>query len=75
MAGKTVEDLKTLLADLTERRRKEAYWASATGAYADSNIAKLAQVDRAIQALEAVIAEGKDEPEDTETSSGRVGFV
>jgi len=75
MAGKTVEDLRTLLADLTERRRKEAYWACAAGAYADSNIAKLAQVDRAIQALEAVIAEGKGEPEETETSSGRVGFV
>jgi hypothetical protein len=76
MSGKTVEDLKALRADLIERRRKEAYWATASGAFNETGLAKLIQADRAIQALDAVIAEGKDEPEDDpESVADRAGFV
>jgi hypothetical protein len=76
MAGKTIEDLKSLRAELIERRRKEAYWATATGAFNETGLAKLIQADRAIQALDTVIAEGKDEPEELDDSSmSRAGFV
>jgi len=76
MAGKTIEDLKLLRADLIERRRREAYWATAAGAFNETGLAKLIQADRAIQALDTVIAEGKDEPEEPEDSSAsRAGFV
>ncbi len=76
MAGKTIEDLKSLRADLMERRRREAYWVIETGAYNETGLAKLALVDRAIQALDTVIAEDKDEPEETaESSAARAGFV
>jgi hypothetical protein len=76
MAGKTIEDLKSLRASLIERRRQEAYWAVETGPYNETGLAKLAQVDRAIAALEAVIAEGKDEPVDVaDSSASKAGFV
>jgi hypothetical protein len=76
MAGKTVEDLKSLRAELLERRRKEAYWAVETGAYNETGLAKLIQADRAIQALDAVIADGKDEPEEAaDTAASRAGFI
>ncbi len=76
MAGKTIEDLKSLRAELVERRRREAYWAIETGPNNETGLAKLALVDRAIQALDTVIAEGKDEPEETaESSAARAGFV
>ncbi len=74
--GKTIEDLKSLRAQLVERRRQEAYWAVATGAYNETGLAKLALADRAIQALDAVIAEGKGEPEEADDASGsRAGFI
>jgi len=76
MAGKSIEDLKSLRADLVERRRKEAYWAIETGPNNETGLAKLALVDRAIQALDNVIAEGKDEPEEAaDVSEARAGFV
>jgi len=76
MAVKTVEDLKTLRAALVERRLKEAYWAAEAGAYDDMRIARLIQADRAIAALDAVIAEGRDEPaEDARDSGSRAGFL
>ncbi|QRM32759.1 hypothetical protein [Microvirga sp. VF16] len=61
MAGKTVEDLKKLRAELVERRRQEAYWVG--GPHHDDRIQKLVQVHTAIEALDAVIAEGEDEPD------------
>jgi hypothetical protein len=76
MAGKTIEDLKSLRAKLVERRRQEAYWATEAGPLYETGLAKLAQVDRAIQALDAVIAEGKDEPEEEgDVASVRAGFI
>ncbi len=76
MAGKTIEDLKALRADLVERRRQEAYWALAAGPYNETGLAKLVLADRAIHALDSVIAEGKDEPEEASgTEASRAGFV
>ncbi len=74
--GKTIEDLTALRAQLIERRRQEAYWAVATGAFNETGLSKLVLADRAIQALDAVIAEGKDEPEETaDASASRAGFI
>ncbi len=64
--GKTVEDLKALRAELVERRRKEAYLIGS--AHHDERIEKLVQVHLAIEAIDAVIADGKDEP-DTDVSA------
>jgi hypothetical protein len=76
MPGKTVEDLKSLRKELVERRRKEAYWATESGAFNETGLAKLIQADRAIQALDAVIAEGLNEPEESAVeSASRAGFV
>ena len=76
MAGKTIEDLKSLRAQLVERRRQEAYWAVGTGPYNETGLSKLALVDRAIEALDAVIAEGRDEPEEAaDASASKAGFV
>jgi len=61
MAGKTVEDLKALQEKLIERRRREAYLIGS--ADDDEHLEKLARVNRALIALDEVIAEGKDEPE------------
>lgn len=59
--GKTIDDLTALRAELVERRRKETYWIG--GAHHDDRIEKVVQVHLAIEAIDAVIAEGKDEPE------------
>ena len=59
--GKTVEDLKSLRAELIERRRKETYWIG--GAHDDDRIGKVVTAHLAIQAIDAVIAEGEGEPE------------
>ena len=58
--GKTVLDLKKLQSELFERRRREAYLVGS--AHNDERIAKLAKVHVAIAAIDAVIAEGQDEP-------------
>ena len=57
---KTVDDLKALRSDLVERRRKETYLIG--GAYNDDRIVKAVQVHLAIQAIDAVITEGEDQP-------------
>ncbi|MEH2476268.1 hypothetical protein V1281_002563 [Nitrobacteraceae bacterium AZCC 2161] len=57
----TIADLKTLRAELIERRREEAYLVG--GAYSDDRIAKLSAVHHAIAALDAVIEEGQDRAE------------
>jgi hypothetical protein len=54
----TVEELKALRNELIDRRRDEAYMAST---FNDERLAKLAAIHTAIVALDAVIAEGKDE--------------
>lgn len=59
--AKTIEDLKTLRAQLVGRRRKEVYWIG--GPHHDDRIAKVVQVHLAIEAIDTVISEGKDEPE------------
>ena len=59
--SKTIDDLKALRAELVERRRKEAYYIG--GAHHDERIALVAQVHLAIEAIDAVIAEGGDQPE------------
>ncbi|MDQ0347870.1 hypothetical protein [Ancylobacter vacuolatus] len=59
----TIEDLKKLREELAERRRKEAHWIHHAFNY--ERLEKIAQVQLAIQALDAVIAEG--EPENTFT--------
>lgn len=59
--AKTIDDLKTLRAELVERQRKEVYWIG--GPHHDDRIAKVVQVHFAIEAIDAVISEGKDEPE------------
>jgi hypothetical protein len=61
MAGTTIGDLKTLRARMVERRRPEAYYIGS--ADNDGRIAKVVTVHLAIEALDAVIAEGNDEPE------------
>jgi hypothetical protein len=60
MAGKTVDDLKVLREKLVEQRRREAY--RVHGAESPG-IEKLVRTHQAIEALDAVIAEGKGEPE------------
>jgi hypothetical protein len=60
VAGKKVGDLKAARAMLVERRRQQAYKVS--GAHGSARIDRLVRVHQAIEALDAVIAEGKDEP-------------
>jgi hypothetical protein len=59
--GKTIDDLKSLRAELIERRRTEAYWIG--GPHHDERIEKVVQVHLVIAALDAVIEGGEDEPE------------
>lgn len=59
MAG-TVEDLKALRAELVERRSTEVYWIGNAHNY--ERIEKVAQIQIAIAAIDAVIAEGKNAP-------------
>jgi hypothetical protein len=54
---KTIEDLKTLRAELVERRHAEAY--SLGSAHHQGVLEKLVLVHQAISALDAVIAEGR----------------
>jgi hypothetical protein len=61
MAGKTVEDLKTLQEKLIERRRADAYLIGS--AYDNEHLEKLVLVNQALIALDEVIAEGKDGPD------------
>jgi hypothetical protein len=58
--AKTVGDLKAVRAELVERRRLEAYLLG--GASHDERIKLLASLQMAIQAIDAVIAEGRDAP-------------
>ncbi|MET4701925.1 hypothetical protein ABIE65_004974 [Constrictibacter sp. MBR-5] len=58
---KTIDDLKTLRAELVERRREEAYRIGS--AQHDEGIEKAGQVHLAIEAIDAVIAEGEDQRE------------
>ena len=67
MAGKTIEDLRTLRSQMVERRRQEAYRVS--DAHDDERIEILMEVHQAIQALNAVIAEGKEGPPEADVSS------
>lgn len=68
MATKTIADLKKLREELVDRRRQEAYWVG--GAHDDERIEKVAYVHLAIQAVEAVIAEGwDDEPSGASTDA------
>lgn len=60
MSRETVEDLKQLRAELVERRHVEAYRIS--GAHHEDRLVKLVLVDQAIDALDKVIAEGRDAP-------------
>ena len=57
----TIEELKKLRDELIERRRDEAYMVGS--AFSDECIAKLNGVHTAIIAIDAVIAEGKDQAE------------
>jgi hypothetical protein len=59
MAGKTVKDLKAVRANLVELRRQEAYRVSGAP---ERTHRVLVRAHQAIEALDAVIAEGKDEP-------------
>jgi hypothetical protein len=59
--GKTVKALEALRAELVERRRQEAY--AIGGAYHNDRIMNAIQMHLAIEVLDAVIAEGKDEAE------------
>jgi hypothetical protein len=61
MAGKTVEDLKELRSKLVERRRHEAYGVGSE--FSRHDLEELVQVHLAIEALDAVIETGADEPE------------
>ena len=67
MAGTTIEDLTTLRAKMVERRRQEAYYIGS--AHNDERIAKIVSVHLAIEALDAVIAEGKGEAEMLDVSA------
>ncbi|MCK0196887.1 hypothetical protein MWN34_08165 [Ancylobacter sp. 6x-1] len=58
---KTIEDLKNLRANLVERRRKEAYRIGSD--HHDDGIVTVAHIQLAIEAIDAVIAEGAEEPE------------
>lgn len=59
---KTVDDLRRTCEELVERRRREAY--ALAGPEDQSGMARLVQLHLAIMALEAVIAEGRDQWED-----------
>jgi hypothetical protein len=59
MATKTIADLRKLREELVDRRRDEAY--QIAGVHDDERIAKIAYVQLAIQALDAVIGEGWDD--------------
>lgn len=59
--ARTVEDLKATRAELVERRRQDVYLIG--NAHHHERIEKVAHVHIAIAAIDAVIAEGKDEPE------------
>jgi hypothetical protein len=61
MIGRTIEDLTTIRAQLVERRRQQVYWI--TGAYHGDQISKAVEAHLAIQAIDAVIAEGLGEPQ------------
>ena len=63
MPEKTLDDLKKLKAlrqELIEQRRGAAY--SALHAQHHEGVARLAQIHQAIEALDAVIAEGQGAP-------------
>ena len=62
--ARTVKDLKKLRGELTERRLRTAY--RIKSAATDNEIITLAMLHVAIEALDAVIKKGKDEPEDPE---------
>ena len=62
--ARTVKDLKKLRRELTERRLRTAY--RIKSAATDNEIITLAMLHVAIEALDAVIKKGKDEPEDPE---------
>ena len=62
---RTIEDLKEVRSKLVERRRKEAYWLRSP--HDDSRIASLSQIQIAIDAIDAVIAEGASEAESAYT--------
>lgn len=55
----SIGDLKRLREELAERRRKEVYWIH--NAFNYERLEKTAQVELAIQAIDAVIAEGEPE--------------
>jgi hypothetical protein len=57
---KSVGDLKAIRAELVQRRRLEAYLLGDESH--DERIKLLASVHMAIEAMDAVIAEGKDAP-------------
>ncbi|WP_225766987.1 hypothetical protein [Inquilinus sp. Marseille-Q2685] len=61
MPKKTIEDLKNLHSALIEQRAIEAY--RLAGPHHETQLEKLSKLQVAIQAIEAVIAEGKDEPD------------
>ncbi|WP_375263828.1 hypothetical protein [Palleronia sp.] len=63
----TIEDLKQMRAELVARRVKDAYLVSA---YNHERLAKLADLQASIAALDAVIASGETPPE----GEGPVGF-
>ena len=60
MPAKTVADLEALRDAMVERRRVEAYRVGS--AHNDDGLEKLVRVHLAIEAVEAVIAEGGEEP-------------
>jgi hypothetical protein len=62
--ARTVKDLKKLRGDLIERRLRTAY--KIKSAAVDNEIITLAMLHAAIEAVDAVIKKGKDEPEGPE---------
>jgi hypothetical protein len=62
MATKTVRDLEALRDQLIKRRRREAYM-TCDDLGVTGHMSALALVHQAIEALDVVIKEGKDEPE------------
>jgi hypothetical protein len=59
--AKTIDDLRAIRAELLERRRSEAYHIS--GPHQEERIEKVARLHIAIDAIDAVIKEGLDQPE------------
>jgi hypothetical protein len=57
MADKTIEELKLMRAELAERRRTEVAWIA--GAYQHDLFEKIGKLQLAIDAIDAVIAEGE----------------